>query len=181
MNYIKQIEGLGACQEALEWLKQAAYPTLEEAWAACYRSDWMIWLLNLVPEGQRNNHAIVLCACDIAETVLRYVPAGEDRPKIAIETTRRWVRGEATISELVTARNETDNAALQFNLNHHIYHAALAAFYASDAAVSVILAMDALAETEECVSRILPPDDVYADIVRRYFPNAPELPSSSAQ
>lgn len=46
---------------------------------------------------------VVLVACDCAETALRYVPAGADGPRIAIETARAWSRGEATMEDVRVA------------------------------------------------------------------------------
>ncbi len=39
---------------------------------------------------------LVLAACDCAEPALKHVSKGEARPRIAIETARRWVNGDAT-------------------------------------------------------------------------------------
>lgn len=42
----KSLKHIGACSEAIEWAKP--YDTLQAAWDACDRSDWMLWLLNAV-------------------------------------------------------------------------------------------------------------------------------------
>jgi hypothetical protein len=59
-----------ACSAALAWLK-----TQESAAAA-----WE--------------------ACDCARTTLPFVPVGEDRPRLAIETTERWMIGAAAAEEV---------------------------------------------------------------------------------
>jgi hypothetical protein len=89
----------GACDGAVEWFRASGFAPAE-AWDACERSDWLLWLAGRVgtPES-----TLRLCACDIAETVLKYVPAGEDRPRQAIEVARRYAIGEATDEELSTA------------------------------------------------------------------------------
>lgn len=46
---------LGACAEAVEWA--APYETLDAAWAACERPDWLLWRL-VVPTGSRVGHAV---------------------------------------------------------------------------------------------------------------------------
>ena len=33
------------CAEALRWLKDGGYPTLQAAWDVCPRGDWMEWLV----------------------------------------------------------------------------------------------------------------------------------------
>jgi len=42
----------------------------------------------------------VWCAAAVAETVLKYVLVGSIRPRIAIETSRAWVLGRATVQQL---------------------------------------------------------------------------------
>lgn len=50
-----------------------------------------------------------LFICDIAERALIHVPEGEYRPRIAIETSRKYINGEATIEELNKARDDAYN------------------------------------------------------------------------
>ena len=51
----------------------------------------------LLGEIDRLDHlTAVWCACAVAETALGHIPAHEDRPRLAIETARNWVRGIAT-------------------------------------------------------------------------------------
>lgn len=93
-----------ACKDAVAWCHTQS--TYEIAWATCERADWLLWLAGrLCPGlGTPEHHALVLAACDCAETALVHVPAGEDRPRLAIETTRAWVRGEATIDDVRAAQ-----------------------------------------------------------------------------
>ena len=63
--------------------------------------DDALWCLRVLPPEMAG--AIRLLACDFAETALKYVPAGEDRPRLAIETARRFVAGSATCEELDAA------------------------------------------------------------------------------
>ena len=91
---------LSACDDARTWA--APYRDLQTAWAECPRSDWMIWLLartTLDPDDPR----LRLMACHFAEAVLHLVPAGEDRPRRAIEVARRFASGEATREEMAAA------------------------------------------------------------------------------
>lgn len=50
LDYIDRIADLGACGPALGWLRSEQYPTLQEAWDACPRGDWMLWLLSTVSD-----------------------------------------------------------------------------------------------------------------------------------
>jgi len=70
--------------------------------------DDAIWCLRAL--GQEHHRMIVALACDFAERALPMVPADEDRPRLAIETTRRWLRGEATLDEVHAARDASGHA-----------------------------------------------------------------------
>lgn len=94
-----------ACEPALNWLGDR---DPETAWRECPRADWMLWAAGRLDVDRKTQ---VTIACRIARKVLHLVPAGEDRPRIAIETTERWVRGEATIEEVQVARRNAYAAA----------------------------------------------------------------------
>ena len=80
-----------ACQEARDWTKGKS---LSVAWRTCGRADWMLWLLGQMVgnRGWPNRKAVVQLVCVCARTALKYVPKGEDRPRIAIETAEKWTR-----------------------------------------------------------------------------------------
>ena len=46
VDYIERIADMGACAPAMAWLRSEQYPTLQAAWDACPRGDWMLWLLS---------------------------------------------------------------------------------------------------------------------------------------
>ena len=123
-HWTDRLRDLGACRKAIDWAK--AYPTLAEAWTACERADWMLWLLGRTcgARGSEAHRALVLTACACARTVLHLVRAGEDRPRIAIETTEQWARGENGVT-LADVRAYAAYAA---------YAAAYAAYASADAA-----------------------------------------------
>ena len=89
--------------------------------------------------GAVDRRRIVLAACAVAEISLKYVPAREDRPRLAIEAARRWARGNATVGEVraaadaayAAARNYADSAAY-----YAARAAASAAYYAARAAAA---------------------------------------------
>lgn len=72
----------------------------DQMWAECNRPEWLLWWASLCLPFRE----LTLAACDCAETALRFVPDGEDRPRLAIETARRWARGEATLQQYYDAR-----------------------------------------------------------------------------
>ena len=142
-DYITRIAELGSCGEALDWLRTERHPDLATAWAACHRGDWMLWLAGRVagPPGDARRVPLVLAACDCAELALVHVPAGEDRPQIAVATARRWARGEATLDEVRTAADAADAYAAAYAAVDAAYYAAYAAAYAAaDAAADAAAA-----------------------------------------
>ncbi len=107
---LRHLKALDACDEAREWV--ATQPDAATAWAVCPRPDWLMWVLGeLHVCGALTRQTLVLAACAAAETALPNVPAGEDRPRAAIETARRWARGEATVEEVRAAAYAADDAS----------------------------------------------------------------------
>jgi len=115
-----------ACKAGMDWLGKR---DSSQMWAECKRPDWLLWWAGQVVSRQE----LVLAACDCAETALRYVPEGEDRPRLAIETARRWARGEADVQEVRAARAAAGYAAAAAAVDAAAY-AVYAAAVAADAA-----------------------------------------------
>ena len=143
-----------ACREARSWLTTQTDPHV--AWETCERPDWMIWFAR---RRSVERKVLVRIACDCARTALRFVPEGEDRPRLAIEAAERWTRGEATIDEVrvaaayaaayaadtvafTAAANAADAAAAAADAaaNAAANAAADAAYAAADAAADVAYA-----------------------------------------
>jgi len=154
MNHIDQLTKLRACSEAVEYA--AAHPTLQAAWDACKRGDWMLWLLGKLagPPESESRHKLVLAACQCARLALPHVKQSETRPLAAIETAERWARGEdgVTLAMVRAAANAAD--------------AAYAAANAADAADAAA----ALARSKTLAR--------CAEIVREAYPQAPEMGKS---
>lgn len=162
MKYIKQLEKLSACSEAIKWCEDGRYPTLDKAWQSCERGDWMIWLIGKL-EGEQTSDSrkkLVLVACECARLALPYVTEGKKRSLQAIdsiEMTERWVHGEPGITlEMVRA------AA---NVAYAVYAAAIAA----DAVIYTANTADA--ERAKILKTCV-------EIVRKYYPKAPPLKES---
>ncbi|WP_340641165.1 putative immunity protein, partial [Staphylococcus pseudintermedius] len=90
------------CPEATEWVRASDKQTAREIWESCERGDWMLWIAARLEIDRK---LIVTAACLCARQSLVHVRPGEERPRIAIETAERWVRGEATIEEVREARS----------------------------------------------------------------------------
>ena len=79
-HWSRKLQAIGACADAVTWAKEQ--PSFTEAWAACERGDWMLWLAGKMRDKPDwpTRQQLVLAACDCAELSLKYVPKGEDRP-----------------------------------------------------------------------------------------------------
>jgi hypothetical protein len=100
------LNGLAACPTAVTWAK--GQRTWRRAWANCDRGDWLLWAAERIDIDRT---LITRAACDCARKALKYVPGGEERPRIAIETAEAWCRGEATIEEVRASADYADSAA----------------------------------------------------------------------
>jgi hypothetical protein len=183
-----RLRRLGACDDALEWA--AAYASPKKAWAECPRGDWMLWLLGKVigaacgpwSDGRK---PLVDCALDCALTVEHLWPnKRKQQIEDAVGAVRRWVRGEATTEEAKTAQRSLSKVA------------AATAATAADAATAAATAATAAATATAADATATAADAAYAayaaattayadaqtkslqesaDIVRRHFPNPPEV------
>ena len=129
------LKSLGACGEARTWAKGKDFA---EVWTTCERGDWLLWLCGSMigKEGWPTHQQIVLAACDCAELALVHVKKGEERPRIAIETARKWAHGEADIEQVRQARHAAAAAADAAAAAYAAAAAAAAAAYAAYAAAA---------------------------------------------
>ena len=103
-DFTQKLKELNACKEAVEWVDGRS---LRKCWQVADRGDWMLWLAAKVGVDRK---LLVLAACDCAETALKHVPEGEDRPRKAIETARAWCDGKATIEDVEAAARAAEAA-----------------------------------------------------------------------
>jgi hypothetical protein len=171
----KFLTSLGACKEVVEWAKD--YASLEEAWNACERADWMMWLLAKMAgkKGWPIKREIVSLACDFAQDALPVFEQtySESCVRDCISVLRKWIANKASTEKLLAAKNKILSAnAFKFeNLiavpaaryaTYAVLKAADAALYvvyfASDSAVHAAAAWqsDEDAKLKE-----------YADLIRR--------------
>ena len=160
---------LAPCAEAVEWAR--GYATLAEAWAACERGNWMLWLAGRVcpplagrptPERAR----LVLAACDCAELARPHWTVQTALVcERALDLARRWARGDVSVS-LAMLRDVADGA---YTPDAAVIAAiaAAAAAYAADAADASVAASAATWQRVPCDC---------ADLVRRHYPEPPVMP-----
>ena len=67
-----QLSEVGACSDAVQFVRQGKFCTLQAAWDACERGDWMLWWAGK-KSGEPKSDArkkLVLAACECAREVL---------------------------------------------------------------------------------------------------------------
>jgi hypothetical protein len=170
MTFIDKLRELHACSEAIVWAKN--YPTLQAAWKACDRGDWMLWLAGgTVQPGSPEHKRVVFAACQCARLALPHVPATELRPLAAIETAERWTKGETSIEKVCAAADAAADAAAEAAnyaaeaANYAAYYAAYFATYsAAEAANYAAEAANYAAEAATYYATLI----ACADIVRQH-------------
>jgi len=183
MKHIRALKSLGACDSAIEFASQ--FETLDAAWQACERGDWMLWLVGKTTKGKPwsdERKLLVKCAMECAETV-KHLWSESQKTKVeaAVTVIKNWCDGNALVEDAQQARLELKNIAVAADAAYAAaayaaayaaaayaaaYAAAAAAYAAADAAAYAAIAAAAAA------------DDVQkkcADIVRSHFPHAPSL------
>ena len=164
------LEKLDACVGARQWVGDRS---LSAAWKDCQRADWMLWLVGRMAgkDGWPTLQQVVSAACDCAETALKFVSEGEERPRLAIEVARRWATGKAKIAEVRKAAYAayaaaSYDAAASKHAAHGAYLAASAA-YGYPADVAAVHAAAASGDDDKALAEM-------ADIVRKAIPVAYE-------
>jgi hypothetical protein len=183
-------------ERAARWLGAQEHP--EAAWEACSHAAWMLWYIGAVagPVGSADRSRLVAAACDCAELALSVVPAGEDRPRKAIEAARAWTRGELSLGAMKSAAlaaYQTEGAGSIPAAASAAYAAAFAAYAhnphhdcggAADSAAQAVASQAAVGYTR--ANRLRPVEGISffherknevirecADIVRRHYPGPP--------
>ena len=167
MKLATLLSRMDVCAEARTWAK--GQPDLQTAWTNCHRPDWMLWL-SLRTTLDQDDPRLRLMACDFAEAVLHLVPAGEDRPRKAIECARRFAAGEATREEMAAA-SAAAWAAARAAAGAAARDAAGAAAWAAAGAAAGDAARDAWAAGSAAWDAW----DAQSDSIRRYFPECPTI------
>ena len=116
--------------ELVAWAQTCKTP--ERAWSRCKDGSWLLWAL---AHTGADHCTLVLSACDCARQALPLVPAGDDRPLVAIEGAEAWARWEESCTSLDDARHliiqACDEALAEGG--HPNVHALFAARYALQA------------------------------------------------
>ena len=163
-----KLNTIDACQKAIDWASTQK-GSFQKSWDKCPRADWLLWLLG---RSKSDRKKIVLASCKIARTVLKYVPDGEERPLVAIQTTEAWVEGKATLEEVKESAHAAadadaaDAAEAACNAAAHAAYSAYSAAAAHAADSAAYYAANAATNREESLLNS-------AKIVREFFPKPP--------
>ena len=137
---------LNACSEARKW---AEGKDLRTVWMTCERGDWLLWLLRKMvgAKGWPELPQVISACCECADLARPYI---KDDVVLATfdhcqKTTRKWTRGEATISEVRAAADAAadtyaDAAAADTAVTDAAYAAAAADADAAAAAYAAYAA-----------------------------------------
>lgn len=148
MNEVQtKLMKLYACEKAVRWAGN--YGTLAEAWEACVRGDWMLWLAATL---QIERTLLVKAACGCARLALPYTT--DQRPLKVIVAVERWASGDspensnalceyatateaAVVAEEMVANSSTARAvANAAHTTDPLAEASLIALFAHDTAVA---------------------------------------------
>ena len=91
-----EIEKFEPCFKAVEFRKQ--YDTFKEAWEACPRGDWMLWIAGKLELDKR---LLVLTSAHCANTVRHLME--DERSTRCVDVCIAYGEGKATEEELTTA------------------------------------------------------------------------------
>jgi hypothetical protein len=97
MEHVTKLKQLNACDNAIEFASK--FNTFQEAWDACERSDWMIWIIN--KKGWLTDKELRLFAVRCARGIQHLMK--DERSINAIDVAERYANGEATDDELDAA------------------------------------------------------------------------------
>jgi hypothetical protein len=130
---------------SIDWIDKDSITDPQVAWDTCQNGAALLWIAtkHLGKPGWPNLQEIVLAACDCAGMALPLVPDTENRPRVAVETARRWAEGKATLEECREASSAAADACYRVEdpcVSDAAYTASDAARGASDAAHSAACA-----------------------------------------
>jgi hypothetical protein len=176
-NFLYELRAQGACPPALEWLEKENFESLDAAWNACERGDWMLWLVGITTD--RNDdlqlRALTLAKARCAAHALLFMR--DERSRNAVAVAEQYGLGNATRAELDSAADAAaDAAAFAAFASAFAYFAASAASAAADAAFATADAAFATADAASASAAAHRASLAQSAIkVRSVFPNPPKI------
>ncbi len=103
-----RLTALNPCHESVEWAE--GYPTLDAAWQACERPDWLLWWIGATVAQEPDSLGrrwLALLAAEFAGAVPQ-VGAGAE----AVDLVARWGAGDPDVTrEMLAAASAAASAA----------------------------------------------------------------------
>jgi hypothetical protein len=167
-THVKALQALDACSEAIEFAR--GFESIDEAWQACERGDWMLWLIGKTigcAPWTKGRKPLLACTLDCAETAAHLRPAQASTIDASVAVLRAWIEGKATTKEAREAREGLIAAA--------------SSTYALASGAAASINPVAVAAYAFCVASTAAGYGVLrqcADIVRKHFPHAPAVDSA---
>jgi hypothetical protein len=113
-SHAEMLAAMNACPEAVKFADR--YCSLETAWEACPRSDWMLWLLKGIEYEDDRSHRLFACWCarntPLADGRKVWDLLTDRRSRDAVEVAERFADGNATKKDLAAAKDAAKDAAL---------------------------------------------------------------------
>jgi hypothetical protein len=133
---LKILKSFSPCEDALIWAK--GYKTLQDAWNACQRSDWMMWWLKKPGTDKKISVQLAVLFVERVLPVYEAKYPNDDRPRKAIAAAKRWL-DDPTEDNRLSADAAAADAAAAYAANA----ASAAAYAAASAANAAYAAADA--------------------------------------
>ena len=174
LPHVEKLRALGACDgpgESIEYASQ--YATAQEAWDACHRADWMLWLWRRVsPRGEAGQRMGTRLAVACARTAIPFLTAEADRAETAaiLDGLDAWAQGGPD------GRKELRQRALSMRDRLRQADAAAAAVYAvyaADAADAAVYAAAYAADAADAADARRKHLALMADEIRKILPVCP--------
>ena len=97
-EHLEWLQANKACGSSIQWIEENNIQSLENAWYACERGNWLLWMAEKLKVDKRK---LVLCAALYAHTVMQYME--DPKSRNAVRIAFLWGRGKATDIELEKA------------------------------------------------------------------------------
>ena len=183
MNHAEKLQQMQACREGIEYARQ--FPTLQAAWDACERPDWMCWLLRETVTGENGSPVHRALVRVTARCAMLAPELTGDRAQY--ELARQWAcdaalrfgegennRDECAAADAAAAAAAYAAAAAAADAYAAVAVPAYAAYAASAAADAAAYAAEATEATDAAADARKQVLAECCDIIREEFPQAPQ-------
>ena len=113
-------------------MKWAGRKTHRRAWTTCKRGDWLLWIADKL-DVDRKLLVLAACACLRQDDPQICSDRRKQAKKAVIEIAEAWIRGDATLEQVLDVAYDTAQIAYDtayYTAAYDVYNAAYAAAYA---------------------------------------------------